>query len=61
MSSTQTDMSVEAEAARVLNDLKAGKISIGDILGPLYVSGKDMNPQIVIPKGTQDQPGVAPK
>lgn len=61
MSSTQTDVSVEAEAAHVLNDLKAGKISIGELMGPLYACGKDMNPQISIPRGGQDQPMVAPK
>lgn len=62
MSCTQTDVSVEAQAAHILNDLKEGKISIGEILGPLYATGgKEMNPKIVIPKGGQDQPFVAPK
>jgi pyruvate/2-oxoglutarate dehydrogenase complex dihydrolipoamide dehydrogenase (E3) component len=57
----QVDASVEAEAAHVLNDLKDGKISIGQILGPLYVSSKtDMNPVINIPPGGKDQPFVAP-
>ena len=36
------DAGVEAEAVQKLNDLKAGKITIGDILGPLY-----SNPKVV--------------
>lgn len=34
------DAGVEAEAVQKLNDLKAGKITIGDILGPLYSNPK---------------------
>ena len=55
------DAYVEAEAVRVLNQLKAGKISIGDVLGPLYASGRDMpNPTLSIPQGNKQQPFIAP-
>jgi len=58
---SQLDSSVEAQALQVLNDLKAGKFTIGDILGPLYVSrGPAMNPTFNIPPGTKEQPVVAP-
>jgi hypothetical protein len=54
------ESSVEADAVQILNDLKGGKISIGDILGPLYVNGKDdMNPTINIPPGDKKTPVVA--
>lgn len=43
--------SVEVEALQVLRDLESGKISIGDIMGPLYVSGKEMNGSIIVPAG----------
>lgn len=56
---THPEASVEAAAVQVLNDLKAGKITIGDILGPLYVNGKDMNPVIDIPPGNKQEPWVA--
>ena len=60
-STPHPDESVEAEAVKVLNELKAGKISIGDILGPLYVKGSDMpNPTINIPPGNKQQPFTAP-
>ena len=55
------DASVEAKAISVLNDIKQGKMSIGDILGPLYVSGVDMpNPSMTIPAGNKQQPFTAP-
>lgn len=47
------DESVEAAAVEVLNDLRAGKISIGDLLGPLYVSGKDLNATMFAPPGNE--------
>ena len=55
------DASVEAKAISVLNDIKQGKTSIGDVLGPLYVSGVNMpNPSMTIPAGNKQQPFTAP-
>jgi len=54
-----SESSVEADALQKLNDLKAGKITIGDIMGPLYVNTVEMNPVINIPPGQKSQPFVA--
>jgi hypothetical protein len=59
MATTHPEDSVESDALQVLNDLKDGVITIGDIMGPLYVSGKDMNPAIVIPEGDTNPAFVA--
>lgn len=57
---THPEVSVEDAAIQKLADFKDGKITIGDLMGPLYVNTAEMNPIINIPPGTKSLPFVAP-